>query len=162
MAVTFNVINFDKFQHYKDRSPPWIKLYNELLDDYAFGALPDASKMHLVAIWLLASRYNNKIPYDATWIGRRINATEPVDLDILTKSGFIQINQYGANGNHVASGVLAECLSRERGREEREEERSYPSKDSLKGKEGQWDDFGTQAVPGGDFGCDQGFGEDGS
>ena len=37
------------FQHYKDRSAPWIKLYNELLDDYRFAVLPDASKWHLVA-----------------------------------------------------------------------------------------------------------------
>src|SRR5687768_18068275 len=52
--------NFESFQHYKDRAPPWIKLYNELLDDYEFGQLPDASKMHLVAIWLLASRSDRK------------------------------------------------------------------------------------------------------
>ncbi len=64
---TFSVKNFERFQHYKDRSPPWIKLYNELLDDYGFGRLPDASKMHLVAIWLLASRNDNKIPHDAEW-----------------------------------------------------------------------------------------------
>lgn len=164
MGVTFSVKNFEKFQHYKNRSPPWIKLYNELLDDYAFGALPDASKMHLVAIWLLASRYENKIPYDATWVGRRINATDLVDLDALAKSDFIQINQYGANGKQIASGVLAECLSRERERDRDrvEVERGYPSKDSIKGKEGDWDDFGTEAVPSRDVGCDQEFGEDGN
>ena len=25
--------NFDKFQHFKDRRPPWIKLYRDLLED---------------------------------------------------------------------------------------------------------------------------------
>ena len=90
MTQTFSVRNFERFQHYKDRSPPWIKLYNELLDDYGFGLLPDASKLHLVAIWLLASRSNNRIPHDPAWIAKRISATERVDLELLRTSGFIE------------------------------------------------------------------------
>lgn len=95
MTVTFSVKNFERFQHYKDRSPPWIKLYNELLDDYSFGLLPDASKLHLVAIWLLASRSNNRIPHDPNWIARRISATEKVDLELLRTSGFIEVQDAG-------------------------------------------------------------------
>ena len=95
MTLTFSVKNFERFQHYKDRSPPWIKLYNELLDDYSFGQLPDASKLHLVAIWLLASRSNNRIPHDSVWIAKRISATEKVDLDLLRVSGFIEVEDAG-------------------------------------------------------------------
>lgn len=93
MSSTFSVKNFERFQHYKDRSPPWIRLYNSLLDDYEFGQLPDASKAHLSAIWLLASRYDNKIPLDPDWVARRINATEPVNLDLLAAKGFIVVDQ---------------------------------------------------------------------
>lgn len=93
MARTFAVKNFEEFQHYKDRKPVWIKLYNDVLDDYDFGLLPDASKSHLIAIWLLASRYKNAVPYDAEWVAKRINATEPVDLDRLVKAGFLIISQ---------------------------------------------------------------------
>ena len=89
----FSVKNFERFQHYKDRSPPWIKLYNELLDDYAFSTLPDQTKFHLVAIWLLASRTENKIPHDPAWIASRINAKNRVDLDALEKAGFIIVSQ---------------------------------------------------------------------
>lgn len=106
---TFSVKNFERFQHYKDRAPPWIKLYNELLDDYEFGALPDASKMHLIAIWLLASRSENKIPCDATWVGRRINANSKVDLDLLERNGFIIVNQELHSMEQVASKTLADC-----------------------------------------------------
>jgi hypothetical protein len=102
MADTFSVKNFERFQHYKDRSPPWIKFYNDVLDDYEFGRLPDASKAHLVAIWLLASRYNNVIPHDAEWVARRINATSPVDLEGLARSGFIIAKQ-------ACSKTLADC-----------------------------------------------------
>lgn len=123
---TFSVKNFEKFQHYKDRSPPWIKLYNELLDDYDFGLLPDASKMHLVAIWLLASRSENKIPFDSGWVERRINATERVDLDLLVKSGFIVLDQELRNMAQSASATLAECLSRDREEGEGEERQKEP------------------------------------
>ena len=93
MAGYFSVKNFGRFQHYKDRKPPWIKFYNETLDDYALGQLPDASKAHLFAIWLLASCYENQIPADAEWLARRINATEPVDLKLLSDAGFIELDQ---------------------------------------------------------------------
>jgi hypothetical protein len=103
MTGTFHIKNFDRLQHYKDRSPPWIKLYNGLLDDYDFGRLPDATKAHLIAIGLLASRHNNKLPLDADWLGKRINATQAVDLDGLIKSGFVVPDQDCSN-------AIAECL----------------------------------------------------
>jgi len=97
MAGFFSVKNFVEFQHYKDRAPPWIKLYNNLLDDYEFGCLQDASKLHLVLIWLLASRMNNRIPADPDWIGQRINANSPVQLTPLFNSGFIIMEQPASN-----------------------------------------------------------------
>lgn len=84
------VKNFDRYQHYKDRSPPWIKLYNDLLDDYEYCQLPDASKAHLVAIWLLASRSNNRVPCDAAWIAKKISASEKVNLQKLVDSGMLE------------------------------------------------------------------------
>jgi hypothetical protein len=116
MTQTFSVRNFERFQHYKDRSPPWIKLYNELLDDYRFGLLPDASKLHLVAIWLLASRSNNRIPHDAHWIAKRISATEQVDLDLLRTAGFIEV--------HAARGAKA-----------RRKQNACPERDRDRGRE---------------------------
>lgn len=85
------VKNFEHFQHYKDRRPPWIKLYQEVLEDYDFTRLQDASRSHLLAIWLLASRYENRVPYDAEWIGRAILASSPVDLDVLISAGFLTV-----------------------------------------------------------------------
>lgn len=117
----FSVKNFERFQHYKDRSPPWIKLYNELLDDYEFSRLPDASKWHLIAIWMLASRSENKIPLDPTWVARRINADCDVNLDALLAAGFIVINQTLLEAVQQASDALAECLPREEERRDRGE-----------------------------------------
>lgn len=47
--------NWATFQHYKHRSPPWIRLHRSLLDDYDFHRLPVASKALAPCLWLLAS-----------------------------------------------------------------------------------------------------------
>ncbi len=47
--------NWGKFQHYKDRCPPWIKLHRDILNDRTFANLPIASKALAPLLWLLAS-----------------------------------------------------------------------------------------------------------
>jgi hypothetical protein len=53
--------NWDNFQHYKHRSPPWIKLHKNLLDDMAFQRLPIASKAIAPMLWLLASESHDGV-----------------------------------------------------------------------------------------------------
>lgn len=89
MTGYFSVRNFEKFQHYKDRNPPWIRLYNSLLDSYEYACLPDVCKAHLLAIYLLASRSNNRIPADTAWLKSALHATEDVDLIPLINGDFI-------------------------------------------------------------------------
>jgi hypothetical protein len=97
------VKNFETFQHYGEkRTPPWIKLYNSLLDDYAFLQLGDVARSHLMLIWLVASRHKNRIPYDAKYISSAIHAKR-VDLASLIASGFLTI----VEGD--ASAALADC-----------------------------------------------------
>lgn len=47
--------NWTKFQHYKGRRPPWVKLHRALLDDFEWHQLPLASKALAPMLWLLAS-----------------------------------------------------------------------------------------------------------
>jgi hypothetical protein len=49
------VRNFSKLQHFKDRSPPWIKLYRDILDQRDINLISDCSFRVLVGLWLLAS-----------------------------------------------------------------------------------------------------------
>ena len=54
--------NWSKFQHFKDRKPPWVKLYRDLLDDLDWHELdPKAAKV-LVMLWLIASEDDGHIP----------------------------------------------------------------------------------------------------
>lgn len=84
------VPNWDEYQHYKDRNPPWIKLHNQLLDNFEFTTMPDESKAHLLAIWMLASRTNNKIPHDAQWISAKICASAKLNIALLVERGFLE------------------------------------------------------------------------
>jgi len=71
-----SVPNLDKHQHYKDRRPPWIKLHASLLQDYEFSLLTDSEKYQIIAIWLLASQLNNKIPDNSSWLCGQIQASK--------------------------------------------------------------------------------------
>lgn len=93
------VKNWETFQHYKNRNPPWIKLHRSLLTDYEFACLQDASKLHLVLIWLLASQTNNEIPADARYLQRMLHLDQEPNLNELIKHGFLE----------PASGMLATC-----------------------------------------------------
>ena len=104
MPKYFCVRDYEKYQHYKNRTPPWIKLYNRILDDDDFEDLPDTTKYHFLAITLLASRTNNKMKYDPAYIKRKISAKTNVNLNLLRKSGFIDL----IAGEDTDSNALAE------------------------------------------------------
>ena len=133
-----SVPNWNDMQHYKDRAPPWIKLHNELLENYDFECLQDASKAHLICIWLLASRTNNKINADPKWIQRKIGAKSKVDIDELIDHGFLELNQPLPSEGQDASDPLAPCLPRGEGEGEGEGEQSKgeeeEEEDILSGK----------------------------
>lgn len=58
--------NWDRFQHYKNRNPPWIKLHKDILDDYDWWQLPIASRALAPCLWMLASCYDDGI-FDASY-----------------------------------------------------------------------------------------------
>jgi len=47
------VRNWDRFQHYKDRRPVWIKLYPELLHDEEYRGLSLSQSGMLAGLWML-------------------------------------------------------------------------------------------------------------
>lgn len=104
------VRNFEKFQHYKDRNPPWIKFYTALLDDIDFMSLPDDLKWPICGLFLLASKLDNKIPLDENYLKNRLSVKR-LNLQALTKTKFVELQD--------ASAMLATC---NRETEERETE----------------------------------------
>jgi hypothetical protein len=52
--MAYRIKNWKKFQHFKDRRPPWIKLYRDILDDADFFELSDGDAKTLILLWLIA------------------------------------------------------------------------------------------------------------
>jgi hypothetical protein len=86
------VKKWDEHQHYTDRDPPWIKVYNRLLDDYEFLALSEAAQSQLMKLWLLAARTDNKIPFDMTFIASKIGAKSAVDVEGMIVAGWLELS----------------------------------------------------------------------
>ncbi len=87
---TLVVANWGKFQHYKNRNPPWIKLHTSLLDDYEFQLLPGEAKWQLLLIWLIAARQDNRIPDDKEWLESLLRVgREDLKVDLLVERGWL-------------------------------------------------------------------------
>ena len=137
--------NWDNFQHYKHRSPPWIKLHKNLLDDMNYQRLPVASKALAPMLWLLASEaHNGEINKSTEEIAFRLRMTEKevvVAIKPLLHMGFFI----------DADNVLAECLQDATTETETETEKSRDrvrDRDALLAPEGVsieiWNDFVLQ------------------
>ena len=60
--MTLRIKNWGEFQHFKDRAPPWIKLYKKLLDDKNWHELDADAAKCLISLWLLASETEGDLP----------------------------------------------------------------------------------------------------
>jgi len=96
--------NWQEFQHYKDRSPPWIKLHRNILDNRDFHKLPVASRALAPMLWLLASEHDdghiNAAPEEIAFRLRMSESSAKDALKPLIDSGFFSV----VSGD---SGVLA-------------------------------------------------------
>jgi hypothetical protein len=100
------VRNWEKFQHYKNRRPPWVRYHVELLDDYELLSLPYATQLLYDRLLLLAARTDNNIPHDPQRIGGQLNiepATVQESIETLITHGFLSV----AENKRSASRVLA-------------------------------------------------------
>ena len=125
--------NWAQLQHYKDRSPIWIKLHRALLTDFKWCRLPVASKALAPCLWLLASEYQDgRIEASLEEISWRVSLPHDViieGLKALVDNGFFV----------SASDVLASCKQVaipekeiETEKEIEKEKRHIPSKGALR------------------------------
>lgn len=76
--------NWKRFQHFKDRKPPWIKLYRDLLDDLAWHELPAEAAKTLVMLWLIASEGEEGRLPDKKTLSFRLRISEKKLTDTLS------------------------------------------------------------------------------
>ena len=84
--MSTRVKGWSKFQHFKDRKPPWIKLYRDILDDMEWHELEPVAAKALVMIWLIASENDGELPPLKT-LAFRLRMTEKQAESIVSKLG---------------------------------------------------------------------------
>lgn len=123
-SPSFRVANWDEYQHYRDRNPPWIKLHFALLSGETWVSLDDASRVLAVACMLLASRNGGRVPANPAYVKRVAYLNTLPDFKPLILSGFL-LDDSGLLAD--ASGLLADAsklLDQRRGETETETEES--------------------------------------
>lgn len=95
-----SVRGWRRFQHYRDRIPPWVKMYTELLDDDDFRALTFAQRGLLADIWKAYAKSRCTLRGDTAALTRRFGQRVlSSHMEALIHAGFIEL---------VASKTLAE------------------------------------------------------
>ncbi len=85
--ATWRIKNWAKFQHFKDRTPPWVKLYRDILDDPDWHELDGESAKVLTMLWLIASEdetHQGVLP-DSRRLSFRLRISESKLNQVLTK-----------------------------------------------------------------------------
>lgn len=81
--------NWERFQHYKERNPPWIKLHFDILASRDWVTFDDASRVLAVACMLIASRHDGYVPNDPAYIKRVAYLNKTPNLKPLIDIGFL-------------------------------------------------------------------------
>ena len=87
-----SVRNYEKYQNHKRANPSWIKLHMTFMDDPTVLSLSPVQRMAFVYIIMLASQFNNKIPYNPTLFKRRLCLGNRFTLEPLLDSGLIVLS----------------------------------------------------------------------
>jgi hypothetical protein len=94
------VRDWDKFQHYKDRDPIWIRTYTRLLHDDAYRNLTGHQRAVLHGLWLAYASSGRQLRLDTRSLSARLNLrVSSHTLESLNNAGFIDL---------VASTTLAQ------------------------------------------------------
>jgi len=97
MTEFFRVKNWRRFQHYKDRNPPWIKLHVEILQSQDWVMLADASKLLAVVCMIIASRNEGMVPNSPAFLKRIAYLDKEPNLKPLIECGFLEKLQADAS-----------------------------------------------------------------
>jgi hypothetical protein len=82
--------NWGKYQHYKDRNPPWIKLHVELMTSMDWVSASDKSRVLMMGLMMLAAKCDNKIPLNKGYIKRVCYLNSEPDFRELLELQFIE------------------------------------------------------------------------
>jgi hypothetical protein len=118
----YELINWEEYQHYKNRKPIWIKLYQDILTSPTWIFCDDQTKALMVAIMLLAARTNNRVPASLEYIQTAGNLKKKPNLKSLVNTGFMRLVR--CDSELIATSD-SDTIDREE--KKREEKRRHPA-----------------------------------
>ena len=78
--------NLDKFQHYKDKKPFWIKWQVGCLTDERFNQLKDNEKWLFIGLVILATQNKNRVLKSYSYIVSKLSYTCLLDVELVLGS----------------------------------------------------------------------------
>lgn len=93
MTRMLRIRNWTKYQHYKDRNPPWIKLHVEILSSEDWVTLDDASKLLAMVCMVIGAKHDGCVPDNPDYIKRVAYLKKRPNLTPLIECGFLEIPQ---------------------------------------------------------------------
>ena len=133
--------NWNKFQHFSNRKPIWIKLYRDLLENPEWFDLDGDTAKILIGLWLIASENEGFLP-DIKTLSFRLRTTQAKAEQALTKlENFLEpvensddVNMMSTNGepNINTTSTRHQDDATEKRREEKEERREREREEAGK------------------------------
>ena len=87
----YRIKGWNKFQHFRNRRPPWIKVYRDLLENPDWHALDGELAKTLISLWLIASEDTDK---EGTLPSIRTLAFRLRTSETKMKQSLSQLNQW--------------------------------------------------------------------
>lgn len=85
------ITNWERYQHYKNRRPPWIKFYIDLLGNDGWLDLSPSNVKLLCVLWMLAAVHGNgRVVADERWLMGQAKVRK-ASLKSLSDAGFIDV-----------------------------------------------------------------------
>src|SRR5215831_13202906 len=87
------VKDWDKFQYYRYRNPPWIKLHTSILQSELWEQLDDRSKLLAIVLMLIASQHEGFLPkvvQTPSYLKRVGNFSKNPNIKPLIDCGFLE------------------------------------------------------------------------
>lgn len=103
----YMIKNWQRYQHYKDRNPTWIKMYVSILRDLDFCSLCDSAKLLLFHLYLLSANNGNKLTLTRSLLARTLGIR-------VTEKGIQELIDYGFLVPYIASTEIESCYNQKR------------------------------------------------
>jgi hypothetical protein len=134
--------NWEKFQHFKNRKPVWIKLYLDLMDDKKWFDLSGDDAKTLIMLWMVGAKNDGDLP-DLETLSFRLR----IDEEVL-KSSFLALNHWleGVDNNAISSGYQDDALDKSKIRKDKSkirerEDISETSSDDMHSVNQVWESY---------------------